>query len=256
MAWLWRGARHLAAASRSRPGVVLGIGILLPGGVFLVSDSMRPTYTASAVLAFHLPALEQDLVRVLGLEPVPLPSARALPDTITAAEPGARSSIEKGVARRVPGVSPDDVREAVEVGRIDAEEGSVPRAPAPGSLPIEVPVSGSLRIEVRTGQPRAAAAVANAYAERYVEVRSRTLEALFRDRAAAQNDGVPLRAVRELEVLRSVAPDSVSVFRRATVPSTVSSPRTIRNTLAAAVLGIWLGLAAALSLERRHSVRN
>jgi hypothetical protein len=216
---------------------------------------MRPTYTASAVLTFHLPALEQDLVRVLELEPVPLPSARALSDTITAAEPDARSSIEKGVAVRVPGVSPSEVREAVQVGRIKAEAGSVPRSPAPGSLPIEVPASGSLRIEARTGQPRSAAAVANAYAEGYLEVRSRTSEALFRDRAAAQNAGTPLRAVRELEVLRSVAPDSVSVFRRATVPATVFSPRTARNTLLAAGLGIWLGLAAALCLQRRESVR-
>ncbi len=232
---------------------MLGLSILLPGGVLLVSSSMKPTYTASAGLAFSLPALEQDLVRVLALEPVPLPSAIVLSDTITAAEPGARSLIEKQVARRVPGIRPYEVREAVEVGRIEVE--TVAGPPAFGSAPIEVPVAGGLRIEVRTGQPGTAAAMANAYAEGYIDVRSRSLEALVRDRTGAQNTGASDRAVRELEVLRAVAPNAVSVFRRATVPSTVSSPRPVRNTLVAAVLGIWLGLAAALALERRRSVR-
>jgi hypothetical protein len=257
LAWLWRAVRHLAATSRARPAVVLGMSILVPGGVFLVSYSMSPTYRASAELVFNLPALEQDLVRVLELPPVPLPSASAtvLPDTITAAEPGARSTIEKQVAKRVPGISADEVREAVEVGRIRAEVGSVPRATAPGSPPIEVPASGSLLIEVQTGEARAAAAVANAYAQEYVDFRSRTFETLVRDHAAAQDADVPVRAVRELEVLRAVAPDSVSIFRRATVPSEASSPRLVRSTLVAAVLGIWLGLGGALSIERRNSVR-
>jgi hypothetical protein len=210
------------------------LGVVVSAAVYLASSALEPSYRASAELTFNLPVLEQDLVRLLDLEPVPLARANVLPDTVIAAEPSARSRIARQVASRLRGVTPADVLMSVKVGHIKPNAGSLPGAAA----------FGTLLVTATADRPEKAAALANLFASGYVDFRARALRAQTRTSLTRLGDS------QELEVLRSLAEDTVTLSRHADIPALAISPRPTRNTLVAAVLGLWLGLMMAVLLQR------
>jgi capsular exopolysaccharide synthesis family protein len=115
-----------------------------------------------------------------------------------------------------------------------------------------------------TTSPRLAAAIANVYAEQFVVEQGsanrhyyRSALAVVRKQLAALspaqrvgNDGLELQdRAQSLALLAELQPNSVQVAQQASEPTAPSSPKTSRNILIAALLGLCVGVGVALLLE-------
>lgn len=119
-------------------------------------------------------------------------------------------------------------------------------------------------VKVRDSSPRRAAALANAFATRYVATRERDARSAFQDAAArartqlesltpgqqnlAQARQLESR-IRELEVGITLQTGNAEVIQPASIPTSPASPRLIFDSVLAGFLGVLLGLVAAAALE-------
>lgn len=120
--------------------------------------------------------------------------------------------------------------------------------------------SNVLNINGSTGNPRTAAALADAAAEQLLAaVKQANANSLTGARAAVRaqlaaakrSDKKPLAAeLNSFTTLEALANQSVEVIQRALVPGVPSGPRKLRNGAIALVLGIILGCALALLRDR------
>ena len=120
-------------------------------------------------------------------------------------------------------------------------------------------------IKATDPDPRFAATMANAFAENYIRFRrdadrrkvqqARTLvTADFNQLSPAaqqSSEGQSLqRQISRLSTLEALQTGNAELVQRATVPASPSSPKTVRNTALGWILGLLLGVAVAVLLER------
>jgi succinoglycan biosynthesis transport protein ExoP len=119
-------------------------------------------------------------------------------------------------------------------------------------------------IKVRDTDPARAAALANAFATRYVVVREKDARRAFQQAATQARDqleslppaersspqGLQLASrLHELEVDSTLQTGNAEVIQRATTPTSAASPRVLFGAGLAALLGLVLGVVAAAVLE-------
>jgi succinoglycan biosynthesis transport protein ExoP len=113
--------------------------------------------------------------------------------------------------------------------------------------------------------PVLAAAIANTYVNQFVKEQQRTNRQFFKSALALVNkqlaaltpaqrvgsDGLDLQErAHTLGLLSALGYNNVQVAQEALVPSSPSSPKTKRNTILGAVIGLLIGFGIALLLER------
>ena len=127
-----------------------------------------------------------------------------------------------------------------------------------------------VEVTAEESDPEQAAAVANAYSRSYVDGRRRmNRQEVERVRSSVQREIAALSAtpgsnsrvndlraqIRKLDVLAALQISDAQIVERADVPTAASSPKPLRNAIAAGVAGLLLGLIAAFVLERGGASR-
>jgi polysaccharide biosynthesis transport protein len=235
-------ADYLRTLKRSRWLIAL-VTLVCAGGVLAYSLLQTSTYEATAQLTVRDPAQDLNLVggaAVTAQQPLQLASAHAPQVT--------RSAVLERVKDELNRDQPlNEIRSLVDV-EID-------------------PNSFVVVIRARSSDAREAARIVNAFAEadaaltsseareEYAAAADR-LQDRLKNLDAAKNSttrGFYINRLSNLQVLSSVA-EPVAVSDLAEVPSTPVSPKPVRNTAAAAVFGLLLGLILAYArgmLDRR-----
>lgn len=121
-----------------------------------------------------------------------------------------------------------------------------------------------VQLRARDPSPALAAAIANAFAESYVKFRVNSARQRYREAAGLArqqllaltpedrrtDEGRALQArQRELEIAAALQTGGAELVQRATVPSSASRPRPKLSAVVGALLGLVLGIAAALALN-------
>jgi Mrp family chromosome partitioning ATPase len=122
-----------------------------------------------------------------------------------------------------------------------------------------------VEVSVSQPDPRLAAEIANTYSEKFVIEQQRANRHYFNTALAIINkqlaslspqarsrtagEALATRA-QSLKLLAGLQYNGVELAQRASVPTSPSAPRTSRNTLIGALLGLLLGLGVTLLLER------
>jgi Mrp family chromosome partitioning ATPase/capsular polysaccharide biosynthesis protein len=228
---------------RSHRVLILGVTIAFAAAAFLVSSLQKKEYTAETDLLFR--DLSSDL-----------------------------SLIGRG---SIPELAPDQ-RAAINADRVtrpdvvDQVRRSLNTNLTTGELKNEVSTQVGSRtnfviVQATDGNPQFAAKLANAFGSEVqdldtTEVRDRldnAISGIRRDAKRARKAGdfvtvqVDQTQIAQMQTVRDLA-RPVEIARAATPPSTASSPRTKRNTLLGAIVGLAFGLLAAFlrdSLDRR-----
>jgi succinoglycan biosynthesis transport protein ExoP len=230
----------LGTLRRRAPWILLCF-VLVAGVAYGYSKHEIKKYTAAAALAFNNNQLDQ---QIAGL------------------------SISNSSN---PLVQQDSNLELVRVGNVPAKIASLL-----GHGLTEEKVSASLSISGRgessivdvsstSTSPALAAAIANTYVNQFVKEQQRTNRQFFKSALGlvnkqlaalppAQRDGTDALDLQDrahtLGLLAELNYNTVEVAGEAAVPSSPSSPKTKRNTILGAVLGLLLGLFVAFLLER------
>jgi succinoglycan biosynthesis transport protein ExoP len=120
--------------------------------------------------------------------------------------------------------------------------------------------SDVVAIKATDRSPRFAATLANTFASEYITLRRAADRAVIRqalnlvrrrldDVSASDRPKLQARA-DDLKILAALQNGKAEVAQQASVPSSPSSPRPVRNGVIGGVLGLFLGLALAMLLER------
>ena len=247
--------RFLEIAGRHR-WIFVGFTLTLSAAALAYSLALAPVYSASAVIGFRVSELDQEAVRLLRLQPQPVSSAYIVPDSIIAAEPGASSAIAERTARALPDGDAAAVRNAVSLGPVS----SVITEPAPAGT------TATLRVTARHPKRTLVARLANTFAEQYIEFRRQAVALQANQALAASRtrlgaigssplERIPAGSLRrrteEIPVLASLEGRNLTVIERARQPEDARSPHPLRNTLVAAILGLWLASAITVAREYR-----
>ncbi len=133
---------------------------------------------------------------------------------------------------------------------------------------VSVAVTGEtnfVEVSIASTSPTLAAAIANTYVEQFVKEQQSANRRLFRSALVLVNkqlaelspaqrsgaDGLELQdRAHTLGLLVALGSNNVQVAQEAVAPSSPSSPKTKRNTLLGAVVGLLLGFGLAFLLER------
>ncbi len=233
------GLSTILRVLRRRVAIVVVCALVVPASALAFSLSQEKQYSASASLLFRDPQLDQTLFGSTFLAPSNDPDREA--------------------ATNVKLVSLDVVAERTE--RLLPKVGSV-------SENVEVVAEGQsdvVSIMATDPDPEAAADIANTFAAEYIAFRreadrakirdaqelvNRQLDELPQDEVAGQRGRSLLERSEQLQVLVSLQTGNAELVERATAPSSASSPKVARDTAIGAVLGLILGGALALLLER------
>lgn len=225
---------------RRQAWLILLVGAICALGALAISLLHKPTYAATAALAANSPS--QELAALGGSYPstqTPLQLAS------TAARQADRPAVVAGVERRL-GAS-------LASGKL----GTVAIAIDPDSYAVEI-------TDTNASAARAAA-VANAFANVDVALTTASTRAQYAAQAAAIHARLTLmprgspeaattaQSYARLQSLSAVA-TPLSISSTATVPVSPSSPKTLRDTFAALLFGLLLGLllgTARDALDRR-----
>ena len=226
-------ADYLRTLRRSR-WLILGVTVACAAAALAYSVLQSPTYEATAQLTVRDPAQDLNLLggaAVTAQQPLQLASAHAPQVTRTAVLERVKEDLNRDQ-------SLTEIRELVEVD-ID-------------------PNSFTVNIRAQSSDAREAARIVNAFAEADAQLTSSEareqyaaaadrLDDRLKDLDAASDsatEGFYVNRLSNLQVLSSVA-EPVVVSDLGEVPSSPISPKPLRNTLAAAVFGLLLGLVLA-----------
>jgi succinoglycan biosynthesis transport protein ExoP len=225
---------------RRSPWIVLCV-LVLAGVAYGYSKHQPKKYTATAALSFNSNQLDE---QIAGLSP---------------------DSIGNALAQQASDL------ELVKLGDVAAKTAhllghGLTREEVSESLTITAPgESGIVEVAATSTSPALAAAIASTYTEQFVKEQVRTNRVYFESALALVNrqlaalapaqrfgtDGLDLQErAHTLGLLAKLRYGDVQLVQEASVPSSPSSPRTKRNTLLGAVLGLLLGLGIAVLLER------
>jgi capsular exopolysaccharide synthesis family protein len=223
--------RYVDALRRSLP-LIIGIVVILAASAYAVSSSLPKRYKATASIVQRSSALSDaasntdSLVRDLN-------TIDALLTT---------DSVLSGAARAVRGETTETLRDKVS-SNVD-------------------PSANLIYVTAKDRAPRTAAAIANAVATTFVaeqaEIERRQYTRGIADlqeelaRVAGQSDAE--QAVREriaqLRVQVATAGSDLQIAQRAVPPAKQDTPRPLRNTALAIVLGIFLGVLVAIGRDQ------
>jgi polysaccharide biosynthesis transport protein len=224
--------------------LVVAVVVACVGASVAVSLTSEKEYTAESSLLLRDPGFARTLfgsdLFEGGVDPERVTSTKIA----VIESPAVTQRVENVVSRRFPGT---DVAGAVEV---EPNENS-----------------DVVTITATTDDPEKAAAIANAYANQYIayqreldrakvqaaqELVRRNLDALpeesTSERAGLQD------SLEQLTVLEALQTGNADVVARATPPDEASSPKPVRDAILAGLLGLLLGIGAALLadfLDRR-----
>jgi capsular exopolysaccharide synthesis family protein len=237
----------LVVAIRRRWKLVLACCLIAPGVALLITQAQQREYSATAVLLFRDPAIDQQLV---GGSFVPSSSDPAR-DAETNVKLVALSTVAAHTAQRIGGdVSATSVARNVDVARNGDQ-------------------SALVNITATSTKPALAAQIANTFAREYIAFRAETdrarilnaanvvrreIAALPNDRRNAIRRSVLLTKLSDLRSLAPVQNGNAELVQRAGTPSSPSSPKPAQNLLLGLLLGIFLGGSLAL-LRETHDRR-
>jgi Mrp family chromosome partitioning ATPase len=242
----YRTLRDYLRVLRSHRLLIIGVTIAFATAAFVVSSLQEKEYTAETSLSFR--DIGQDL-SLIGEASIPelAPDQRAAINADRVTRPEVANRVRRQLGTDL---TTDQIQDAIttQVG-------------ARTSLVI---------IQATADNPEFAARLANAYGEEVQaadadEVRTRIDNVIAglrsnlkkvkgeTDQAALLTQQVNQNQIAQLETVRELA-NPVEVARPAEVPSEPSSPRTTRNTVLGAIVGLAFGLLGAFmrdSLDRR-----
>jgi succinoglycan biosynthesis transport protein ExoP len=236
---------YLALLRRQRWLILAFVGVFALAG-FAVSKAQSKTYTAEADLSVR--DISQDLQLIDPNSPPPASPA-------VFAQASAQTVARLEAARRV---------------QHDLKSTHLSAAQLQDAVDTRVTALTSLvAIEAKWGDPDVAAKIANGFAKEAVVSARQKLSRQLDHAISALKDRVPKKPtatafltpaqaqaesqLQRLQTIKSLA-DPAEISERAQPPKSPSSPKVLRNTGLAAIVGLALGLLAAFmrdSLDRR-----
>jgi len=233
----------LLRALRRRVPIILAITVVITSAVLTLSLRAEKQYTATAKLLFRDPGFDEKLFGSSILAPSKDPDREAATnlglvslDTITK-----RTAAELAV----PGLTRNKIRDKVNVtseGRSDvvAIAATDPSRAFAAKLANTI---GQQYIDFRRSADRSKITNATALVRRQLDALS-----------PAQQNGPDGRSVKtrieQLEILASLQTGNAELVQPAQSPRSASSPKTARNTIVAALLGLILSALLAVLLGR------
>lgn len=222
---------------RRRAAAVVLCALVVPAAVLAASLSQEKQYSASALLLFRDPQLDQKLFGTTFLAPSTNPGREAATNL--------QLVFLEAVGERTEKILPGAVTHRVDI----AAQGQ----------------SDVVSIKATDPDPRTAARKANTFAREYVAFRREADRAKIRDArelVTRELDELPRRELpsqrgrslrersEQLQVLAALQTGNAEQVERARPPSSPSSPLVARNGILGGVLGLMLGVALAVILER------
>jgi succinoglycan biosynthesis transport protein ExoP len=236
------GAFSLLRAVRRRLGIVLLCVVLLPAAALTFSQLEAKQYSASASLLFRDPQLDQKLFGSTVFAPSTDPTREAA----TNVKLVSLDTVAARTAKRLPGgMTASEVQSKVEV----SSEGA----------------SDVASIVATDTDPQFAAKLANTFAQEFIAFRreadrskissARQLVQQQLNRLdPEQRNGEQGRSLRtqseQLSILAALQTGNAELVQPASVPTSASSPKPVRNTILGLVLGLLMGVGLAVLLER------
>ena len=221
---------------------IIGGCVVLAGGMALLASLLQTKqYTADASLLFRDPGVDQQVFDNPAIENV---------DADRVAATNVRLVSLDVVADLTAADLPGDLsgREVSDMVVIESD-----------------PQSDVVTIRATDDSPEFAAQTANTFAANYIEFRREAdrekiqgarklienrLEGLDREQQLGAAGAALARQIGRLRTLEAVQTGNAELVQEATVPATPSSPKTARNVLLASIVGLILGLGAALAATR------
>jgi capsular exopolysaccharide synthesis family protein len=230
----------LGGLRRRAPWILLCL-VLVTGAAYGFSRREQKKYTATASLVFNDSQANQ---QAAGLQAVSVNNQQAQESTnLKLVQLG--DMAEETASRLGQGQTKEKVKESLSISALGE--------------------SNVVNVAATATSPTLAAAIANTYAKRFVfeqqesnhkyyasalALVSKQLAALTPvERAGTSGLALESRA-QSLGVLAELRNGNVQIAQAASVPTSPSSPKTVRNTALGAVLGLLLGLGIAFLLER------
>lgn len=215
--------------------------VLVAGAAFAFSARQPKKYTATASLVFNN---NQQAQQVAGLQAVAVNNQQAQQSTnLKLVQLG--DMAQKTAARLGDGLTKEEVEEDLGVS-------------AQGESSI-------VDVSATATSPTLATAIANTYVNQFVSEQQSSNHAYYASALALVDKQVAALSAKEraspaglelegraqsLGVLAELRNGNVQVAQAASVPTAPSSPKTARNAILGAVLGLLLGLGLAFLLER------
>lgn len=230
----------LGGLRRRAPWILLCL-VLVTAAAYGFSKREQKKYTATASLVFNNSQANQ---QAAGLQAVSVNNQQAQENTnLKLVQLG--DMAEETASRLGQGQTKEKIREALNISALGE--------------------SNVVNVAATATSPRLAAAIANTYAKRFVFEQQESNHKYYasalalvskqlRDLTPAERAGTSGLALesraQSLGVLAELRNGNVQIAQAASVPTSPSSPKTVRNTALGAVLGLLLGLGIAFLLER------
>lgn len=234
-------AERVFLVLRRRIGVIVLCVLVAAGAAFGLSELQQKKYTASASLLFRNPGYAEDLFGTTVATQPTDPTREAA----TNAKLVGLKIVGRLAAQRLDGLSPEEVSDMVSV----SAEGE----------------SEVVSVSATSSDPAQAQLVANTFARQFIAFRaaadkSKLLQAkqlaeqTYRSLSPEEKSGVRgqalSRGAEKLGILASLQTGNAELVQPASVPTSPSSPKPLRNTVLGAILGLLLGIALAFVFER------
>jgi polysaccharide biosynthesis transport protein len=234
--------RRMVAVLRRRAPLILGCLFVTAVIAFGVSELQTKEYSASASLLFRNPGFAEDLFGTTSVASTPTDADR---EAATNQKLVGLEVVGTLAARRLPGLSPEEVSEMVSV----SSEGE----------------ADVVSVTATSPDPAQAKLVANIFARQFIAFRASTdrsklLEAKrlaehgFEQLTPEQKKGprgqALSRGVEKLGILASLQTGNAELVQPAELPTEPSSPKPVRNAVLGAIVGLLIGIGLAFLFEQ------